>query len=230
MKKTVILLVSAVAVLPVNAKDFFDTSHPEKQFTIGARVGVNTTNRNVNDGIFDEWNCNSWGTGFDAGAVVDINLRDYISIQPGFYFESRSGKYAYANSFTGVSGAEDVLSQFGSLRSYNFTIPVMASIHFNITDDVRWNVEAGPYAQIVLKNTVNGKFRYPSAVEASGSTGFGEAKASNFDFGCKFGSSLTIKRHYAVGFAYEAGWLNVWKETALSGRNKGWLFYIGYDF
>ena len=46
----------------------------------------------------------------------------------------------------------------------------------------------------------------------------------------KFGSSLTILNHYTVGFDYLAGWLDAWKGDTLGGRNKGWVFYIGYDF
>lgn len=235
MRNIYALIIAASASIPACAADFFDTSIPEKQFSIGLRFGVNTTNRNVASDTFNEWNCNSWGTGIDAGAVVDINIRNYFSLQPGFFYESRSGKYAYACQYDDAEGTPVALSQFGRFRSYNFTIPIMAAFHFNITDQLRWNAEIGPYVQIILKNSLGDGFIYPSPAAPetglpSAPDGFSRAEASNFDFGFKFGSSLTILDHYTVGFHYMAGWLDVWKDSALGGRNKGWVFSIGYDF
>lgn len=256
MKKTYCLLAATAVAIGAQASDFFNTGRPESLFDLGVQIGVNTSNRTVNKEIFNLWNNNAWGTGFELGVTADINIRDYISLQPGFFFESRSGSYAYAFDYINEALEQKELSQFGKVRSYNFTIPLMASLHFNVTDDLRWNVEVGPYFQIVLKNAKGSGFMYDSEMNitttdptvtpvraegdntvagegngnAATSTKFVSAHADNFDFGFKFGTSLTLKRHYSIGVHYMAGCLDVWKESALGGRNKAWVFTVGYTF
>lgn len=248
MRKILCLLAATAITAGAQASDFFDTGRPASLFDLGVQIGVNTSNRTVNKEIFNLWNNNSWGTGFDLGVTADINFRDYISLQPGFFFESRSGSYAYAFNYINEALEPSELSQFGKVRSYNFTIPIMASVHFNVTDDLRWNVEIGPYFQIVLKNAKGSGFMYDSDMNftttdpevkpvraednnsAANPTKFMSSHADNFDFGFKFGTSLTLKRHYSIGVHYMAGCLDVWKEDALGGRNKAWVFTIGYTF
>ena len=152
MRKSIFLLpLLLLSPAMAEAADFFDTSSPESLLSLGLRLGVNTTNRNLNKEVFDVWNVNSWGTGVDVGAVVNINFRNYLTIQPGIFYESRSGKYAYVNTAGYDSdGVAQYMTQYGRDRSYNFTIPVMASFHFNLSDDIRWDLEAGPYFQFLL--------------------------------------------------------------------------------
>lgn len=225
------LAIAAIAIPPSKAAKFFDTSAPESLFEVGVRLGVNTSNRSLDKNIFDVWNINAWGAGVNIGAVADINFRDYISIQPGIFFESRASKYTYVNTESVTETGPLTLTQYGKDRSYNFTIPILCSVHFNVSNDIRWNVEAGPYFQIIMKNKVNGSFSYPLyRAENAIPAGYTAANASNFDFGFKFGSSLKFKSHYLVGIHYEAGCLHPWKEKALGGSNKAWVFSLGYDF
>ncbi len=212
--------------------DFFDTSAPESLIDLGVRFGVNTSNRNLNKEVFNVWNLNSWGTGIDAGVVVDINFRNYFSIQPGLFYESRSGKYSYVNvAGYNEEGEAEYMTQYGRDRSYNFVIPIMAAFHFNLSDDIRWNVEAGPYLQIRLKNSVNGDFYYPVYTNpAANPTDYVAIKCTKGDFGLKFGTGLKILDHYVVAVHYEAGWLKPWSDSRLGGRNKAWVFSLGYDF
>lgn len=212
------------AALSASAADFFDASQPESLFNIGFRFGINTSNRTVSKNVFPEWHNNAWGTGIDVGAVVDLNFRDWLSIQPGLFFESRSGCYAYVCEYRDEFGEKQTLSQYGHDRSYNFTVPILCVAHFNVTDNVRWNVEAGPYLQFIIKDSVNDKFQYPAAP-----ADFALAKGRNFDFGIKAGSSLTILKHYNFGIHYLAGWLHPWKGDVLGGCRKGWVFSIGYN-
>lgn len=228
LKATFLTAVAAMAVMPASAADFFSTEQPESLFDIGLRAGVNTSNRNIHKNTFDIWNRNSWGTGFNIGAVVNLNFRDYISIQPGIFFDSRSGSWAYASS-EGTDLNAGALTQFGKGRTYNINIPVLCAIHFNVTDNLRWNIEAGPYLQVKLKNDINGKFSYPARV-SDHDTEYATASLRTCDFGFKFGSSLDILYHYNVGIHYLAGCLDVWNPSFLGGRNKEWSFTIGYNF
>lgn len=226
------LMLTLATASTAGAAEFFDTSSPSSLIDLGVRFGINTTNRNLNKEVFNVWNNNSWGTGIDAGAVVNINFKNYLTIQPGIFYESRSGKYSYINinGYT-ESGVPELMTQYGKDRSYNFTIPVMACIHFNLSDDIRWDVEAGPYIQLKLKNSVNGKFSYPVYDNPDANPAdYIHIKASKCDFGMKFGTGLRILNHYVVAVHYEAGWLKPWTDSRLGGHNKGWVFSLGYDF
>lgn len=232
-------IISAVVVaflsltgLNASASDFFDTTTPDDLMNLGVRFGVNTSNRNLNKDVFNVWNCNSWGTGIDVGVVAELNFRDWFSIQPGLFYESRSGKYAYVNVNNYTDEGERILmSQYGRDRSYSLVIPVLACAHFNVSNDLRWNVEFGPYAQIVLKNSINGEFGTPIvASPESLPLGYTSVKSTKGDFGFKMGTSLTILDHYVVGIHYEAGVLKPWSDGNLGGRRKAWVFSVGYNF
>lgn len=214
------------------AKKFFDSSSADNLFNIGVRFGINTSNRNIKGSVYDVWNNSAWGTGIDAGVVADINFRDWISIQPGFFYESRSGKYTYINvDDYDADGVPIDYVQYGRDRSYNFTVPILAAVHLNIADNIRWNLEFGPYLQFSLKNSVSGKFSYPVySKPGSLPVDYLPVKSSKFDFGFKMGTSITMLNHYVVGVHYEAGVLNTWNESCLGGRRKAWVFSIGYDF
>ena len=235
MRKTIItaaVIFGLCSAAGADAATFFDTSSAESLINLGVRLGVNTTTRNLNKEVFNVWNLNSWGTGVDVGAVVNINFRNYLTVQPGLFFESRSGKYSYVNiAGYDSEGVAENLVQYGNDRSYNFTVPIMACIHINDSEDNRWDLEAGPYFQFRLKNSVDGKFSYPvySNPDANPAN-YVPIKASKFDFGMKFGSGLRILDHYLIAVHYEAGWLKPWSDSRLGGLDKGWVFSIGYDF
>lgn len=241
MKRLILGAVCAMTVGAASAADFFSTEKCDELFTFGARLGVNTSNRTLGDKAFpDCYHNESWGTGIDVGAVASINIRDYISIQPGFFFESRSGSYTLMGTALGSMPASDPsetypeIAQAGKRRSYNFTIPVMAVLGFNVTDDVRWNVEAGPYVSFVLDSSlknkrfvVNGEAEHPLFSQ----------KAAGVDFGFKMGTAIRILDHYYVGAHYMAGCIPAWKDLKVGGftknydgLTKAWVFTIGYDF
>lgn len=219
---------ASLSFYPASASDFFSTAVPEQPFSLGVRVGLNTSNRTVDKDVFNLWNSNSWGTGFDAGVVADINIRDYIAIQPGFFYQSRSGNFTYSDLLMPSENTQLQNTQFGHTRSYHFNIPILASLRFNVTDDVRWSVDFGPYLDFRLGSSETQKIMHISYNPAD--PGYVEAKKNTFDFGIKIGTGLNILHHYYVGVHYMAGALDVWKTPELGGRNKCWQFTVGYDF
>ena len=115
---------------------------------------MNASNRTFNNNYFDKWNVNSWGLRFRClGVVVNINMREFFSLQPGFFFQSRSGNYSLVEEYINNRDEKDNFIQIGDYRIYNFVIPVMASFRFSIADNLKWLVEAGPYAQFKLHAT-----------------------------------------------------------------------------
>lgn len=235
MRRTIAALAIAAAALipaatPATAQDFFDTSDADQLFTFGARIGVNTSNRTLSTSSAMMWNQNSWGTGFDAGVVADINFKNFISVQPGFFYESRSGAFAYKSMGDSYdTDRSDVRYQLGKGREYLFTIPVVGSVHFNLMDDLRWNVDFGPYFQFKLRSTFDHKFDYPM-VHPYTIYYYDNVRTAKFDVGLKMGMGLDIFRHYYVGVHYLAGLCHAWNPGELGGHNKAWLFTVGYNF
>ena len=108
MKKFLFGALCALSVASLNAADFFSTEKCDDFITFGARVGVNTTNRTISGSAFPAaFHNETWGTGFSVGVVADLNIRDYLSIQPGVFFDTRSGRYALAGTAVG-SGLDQV--------------------------------------------------------------------------------------------------------------------------
>lgn len=230
MKKIIAALaIAAAAAAPAMAEDFFSTSDREQLFNLGVRIGVNTSNRTLSESSAFLWNHNSWGTGFDAGVVADINIKNYISVQPGFFYESRSGAFAYQSTGFNDAGTAETITQLGKGREYLFTVPVVASLHLNVSDDIRWDIDFGPYFQFKLRSTFDQKFDYPW-VFPGGMVYLDDVKTSRADVGLKMGTGLQLFGHYYVGVHYLAGLCHAWNPGEIGGHNKEWLFTIGYSF
>ena len=124
----------------------------------------------------------------------------------------------------------------GTRNSYNFTVPVMAIFNFNVCDELRWGVEAGPYVSLLLGSNVNVK----AAITDSPDGVFLPVpeRASAFDFGFKMGNiSLPCTVAGMPAYNYMAGCAKAWKplkvdnmEKNFGGVTKGWIFSLGYDF
>lgn len=223
MKAFFISILCFASALTCTAADFFSTEKPDQFMNLGVRVGLNTSNITASGKVFNGYNVNSWGLGFNAGIIADINIRDYIAVQPGFFYESRSGNFAYQQ--VGTEGTADY--QLGHLRSYHFTVPILASMRFNISDDVRWIVDFGPYVSFKLKSNYD-----PISFSSYEPDGLVTAKSADMakaDFGFKMGTGIKIRGHWYFGIHYSAGALHAWKQSYMKGHNKSWDFTIGFD-
>ncbi len=222
---------ATLSMATASAQEFLDTEPAEYPFTFSVRAGVNTSNSTFPSGIFNQWNHNSWGTGVDAGIAVDLNMREYFSIQPGIFFQSRSGNYAYAHMFYNNDNQEDDFTQLGHYRSYNINIPILFSARFNLSQSLRWIVEAGPYFQWTFHNTGKNKItaiRPQTSPISPVYTIHPETKP--IDIGLKFGSGFKINDLISLYVHYMAGCRRVWKAPVAGGHNKAWVFSVGYDF
>ena len=81
--------IAAITAATAPAQEWIDTSTADNFMTLGARIGFNTSNA-TRDKEPALTNLDSWGTGFDAGVVVSLNFLNCVSVQPGFFFESRT--------------------------------------------------------------------------------------------------------------------------------------------
>ena len=228
--KTLLAALLALGPISAYASDLLDTDPADRLFNIGVRIGVNSSNRTFPKDKFSAWNVNSWGTGFDAGVVVNLNMRQYLSIQPGVFFESRSGHYSFSEAYVDNTNGDDFITQLGRTRTYNLVIPVVASVKLNLTDNFKWLLEAGPYAQLKLHASDSNKIQVIDQPTSSSYLNWEYAKSNFFDWGFKIGTGLQYKDHYSFSIHYLAGVGNVWKSPMEGGKNKAWTFTLGYDF
>ena len=219
--KLILPVILLTVSLSSYATNFFDTSKPETPFGLGVRLGLNASNQTRSDHNLTS-NLDGWGTGFNAGAIFDLNIRNYISIQPGFFFESRSNNYTYIYN-ADINSNHKI--EYGHTRHFSFKIPIVASFRLNPADNVSLHLDLGTYFSYGFAGSDNGtvidKYTYED--------GYFDNR-NNFDFGFKMGMGLKFMKHYYAGIHYEAGVLDVWKDKALCGRHKAWTFTIGYDF
>lgn len=234
MKKSRILVLSfllSLCCFSAGAQEFLSAEPSGNLISLGFRVGANSSIRTFSRDYFRQWNVDSWGTGVDAGFVLDLNIRDFFALQPGVFFESRSGNYAYAQDYFDYSGEKQEFTEMGRYRTYNMVIPVMFSFRFNLSPTVRWIAEAGPYAQFMLHSTDKNKIIVPNVQpDASTQVNPAIAHANSLDGGLKIGAGFSLKRTYSFYLHYMAGARKAWKAPHEGGRNKAWVFTLGYDF
>ena len=102
MKKLLILLcaIAAMSTAAYAQKPFLDTSRPEKFISFGLRAGLNSSGLDNNYlSAQPEMIQNNfyWRTGGQLGGSVDLYLRQFLSIQTGFFWETNmtiSGRWA----------------------------------------------------------------------------------------------------------------------------------------
>lgn len=224
-----LLIVLSFIVLGLNARaaDFFSTGPADHLFNLGVRVGLNTSNASISSKQMRLAH-SSWGTGFDAGVVADINFNGWLTLQPGFFYQSSSNDY-----FAFYTGQSGYMSHEGHTLYYMFNVPLMVSVRFNLGNDFRWSVDAGPYLSFGLGHNDTFEISTPQLI-MDYKKGYFENR-NRFQWGVKFGTGLQFRDHYYVGIHYMAGCRNVYNNTAhisdgLSGRHKSWTFTLGYDF
>lgn len=223
-----LIVIFLTAAIPVRAQKFMNTGGAPSLFNLDVRVGMNAANRTFGSQYFNQWNVNSWGAGIEGGVVVDLNLRDFIALQPGFFFESRSGNYAYAQDYFTIMGNASNLTQLGHYRTYSVSVPLMVSMRFNLAPSVRWVVEAGPYAQYFFKMTDSHKIQVirPQAGPQDGPV-VDDPSPRKYDVGLKLGTGLEVKRRLGFYIHYMGGGLKAWENPAEGGQNKAWTFTVG---
>lgn len=237
MKKPAsIAILAALAILaPLCAHaQLFRAAPASKLFDFGVRVGINTSNLpgDIQRGTSDvrQFESSAWGMGFSAGAVVDLNMMDYISLQPGLFFETHSNKYSALD--VQPAGEHTVQPVFGSAHHCQLTIPVLASLHLHPAKGVLWDVDFGPYLGFGFGGADKGYTVVLTDDKALDVVHYDVGYYRyhrRIDFGLKMGTGFRLSDHYYVGVHYSAGLLKMWKENR-GTRSRAWTFTLGYNF
>lgn len=245
---TLIFLLAVLMFSTASAEGMIDASSPKKLITGGLRVGINHSCTGINyDKIFSDVRNldNDWKTGFDIGMVINLNITKFLSFQPGIYFQNRSSDSSM--SAGNDNGDMSIINRHS--RFYYFTLPVLASMKFQLGNGFELMAEIGPYFSWgVGGNTVINEMS--TIVGDNGTMGvniqkgkydfFGDGTIKNvqmktFDWGFKIGTGVRFMQRYLIMFHYNAGCTNIantndyyMKEP--TARNKSWTLSLGYDF
>lgn len=215
-------IAAAAFALSASAQDFFSTAPAEKIIQIGVRAGLNTSTQSIDRDLFPNWVSSGWGTGFEVGVDVPLGILDFLSVQPGFYYQLRSGDYAVSPS--------QQSAQMGHYSMSYVSVPVLLQINFNLTSRTRWTVEAGPYLSWRFGSRhTSAKVEWPEAADADGFS-VGTLAKQKKDYGLKVGTHFLIDYHWYAGLHYQAGMTRVYKDKALGGSNQQWVISLGYNF
>ena len=244
-------LFSIVAVLgsilygqgQAHAFDLLNTARPDKVISVGIRAGFNSSNltNNYKDKYPSVISMNQhWRNGFSLGAVVDLNLAGFFTIQPGVVVSTRKNSYDIV-----VDRTEMFELYRGSQNCKYFTVPVLASFRMGVQELVQLQLDLGPY----FAWGFGGKNKYTQYTyqtdEAAGimvpkvyhekSPYFGNSGlAKRYDYGIKTGVGVLAFGKIYLGAHFMYGFRNALQHVPLSdkpvkGHNKRWEFTVGYN-
>ena len=226
---------------------FFDTSKPEEVITFGLRAGLNSSGIATNYTSLQPELIQSnfyWRSGFQFGGIADLNIRNYLALEVGLFWENRS----YDSSMMAATAQDDWMGSLFAHARFNYiSIPVMFSFRFNILPQAVWSVDAGCYWAYGIsgKKTMDSYIAYG---EEEGQLVFDheiskpdyfDADPKEFlsvnrsDVGMRLGTGLTFFRRYSVGVYYQRSFKNLAKNydggPEYKLRNCCWSVNLGYN-
>lgn len=185
------------------------------------------------------------GCGWGVGASVQFAFKDFFALGTSLDFMANNNGYSMVLVDAGSQDAQS--SVFVSNQSYSARVPVYASVRFNVSDRVRWNVDAGCYFGLGLWGSQEAD-TYTTSMNALGQivTKYQHYKwdyynerqplihgIDDFDFGLYFGTGLLIYDHYKVGFEAQVSTKNATTDEGVihpNVRNHLFAVKLGYKF
>lgn len=148
-----------------------------------ARVGMNFSNMTKAEGT-------KALPGFNLGVGMDYGFSENWSLQSGLMISSKGYK----------------IKDYSKYRPIYLDIPILAAYKFNISDNTKFVINAGPYLAFGL----GGKCKFDEGGDYKlfkGEDGE-DAEYSRFDLGIQYGIGLEIGDHYLVNLTGQNGFIS----------------------
>lgn len=148
-----------------------------------ARVGMNFSN-------MTKFENTKALLGFQLGVGMDYGFSENWSLQSGLMISSKGYK----------------VKDYAKVRPIYLDIPILAAYKFNISDNTKFVINAGPYLAFGL----GGKCKFDEGGDYKlfkGEDGE-DAKYSRFDLGIQYGIGLEIGDHYLVNLTGQNGFIS----------------------
>ncbi|MDE7236322.1 MAG: PorT family protein [Paramuribaculum sp.] len=242
-----VLMLTLVFILPARAQSFIDYG-PARGFLeleVHALAGGSTITENYL-GCFPEMTQmnSSPGTMLGAGVTAVFGIRDWIGL--GTEFNLRFNRYRIDMAVSG-GDATSISNIFLRNNATYFQIPVYMQFRFNVSENVRWRVDAGLYyaygiggkqQQDIYNAQVNSLGQLVST-KISTKPGYFDDNSTfihsyrRSDIGLHLATSLLFNR-FSVGAQFNIGFKNI--AYIADGRgiitpnvhNLGYVVSIGY--
>lgn len=147
-----------------------------------AKVGMNFSNMTK----FDDTKALP---GFNLGVGMDYGFSENWSLQSGLMISSKGYK----------------VKDYAKVRPIYLDIPILAAYKFNISDNTKFVINAGPYLAFGL----GGKYNYDEGEDPKIFKDYEDEKGwKRFDLGIQYGIGLEIGDHYLVNLTGQNGFIS----------------------
>lgn len=174
------------------------------QMTWNAKVGMSMTNLSNTDADMK--------VGYTVGVGLDYQFTDMWYLQSGLNITGKGAK------------AGDL-----KIKTHYLEIPVLAAAKFNVSDNMKFVVNAGPY----LAFGMGGKLEEGDASMKvfSKEDGMEEALMKRFDLGLQYGVGLELSDKYLINLTGQYGFIDPFKgDSGESSHNIAFMIGVGYRF
>ena len=172
-----------------------------------ARVGMNFSN-------MTKFENTKALPGFQLGVGMDYGFSENWSLQSGLMISSKGYK----------------VKDYAKVRPIYLDIPILAAYKFNISDNTKFVINAGPYLAFGL----GGKCKFDEGGDYKlfkGEDGE-DAEYSRFDLGIQYGIGLEIGDHYLVNLTGQNGFISPfdYPDGYDGDKPKNMIFSIGVGY
>lgn len=145
---------------------------------------------------------------------MDYGFSENWSLQSGLIISSKGYKY----------DAEDAHDYSYKARPIYLDIPILAAYKFNISDNTKFVINAGPYLAFGL----GGKYKYDEGGDVKIFKDYDKKKGwKRFDLGIQYGIGLELNDRYLINLTGQNGFIS----PADGGENpKNMTFSIGVGY
>lgn len=153
--------------------------------------------------------------GFHLGVGMDYGFSENWSLQSGLLISSKGYKIK-----------ED--GEKFTARPIYLDIPILAAYKFNISDNTKFVINAGPYLAFGLGGKAKyGEYDYKLFKGEDGE----DAECKRFDLGIQYGIGLEISDHYLINLTGQNGFIspNNWDDE-VDYKNMTFSIGVGYRF
>ena len=174
------------------------------QMTWNAKVGMSMTNLSNTDADMK--------VGQTVGVGLDYQFTDMWYLQSGLNITGKGAK------------AGDL-----KIKTHYLEIPVLAAAKFDVSDNMKFVVNAGPY----LAFGMGGKLEEGDASMKvfSKEDGMEEALMKRFDLGLQYGVGLELSDKYLINLTGQYGFIDPFKgDSGESSHNIAFMIGVGYRF
>lgn len=172
------------------------------QTSLNVKAGMSMTN--ITDSEMD------MKVGYTVGLGVDYQFTNTWYLQSGLNFTGKGAK---------LSGLK--------VKSHYMEIPVLAAAKFDIADNMKFVVNAGPYVAVGL----GGKAEFEGeSLKVFKEYDNKDALLKRFDMGIQYGVGLELSNRYLINLSGQYGFIDTVNNTTESPKNIAFLISLGYRF